>query len=562
MGLHGDLSTLDLTNLLQNLEGARKSGLLTVRDDAEETLLYFEKGQLALIHYAGRPSLVEYLLASGAVAQPALEQAKKTKRRGQGLCAALVDAKLISAEELAAIVKARLTDDACEVLSAGGRKFEFAEVEGPSDAFDPDERALAIVLPASPLLLESATRSDHWVMIREQLPSDSAHFVVARPPRVPGSESKARFQAEVVGLLDGTRSVRDVVGRFPTRRFDAYQLLAELAQSQTIRPAPVADLNNRILELARRDRPRALALLERGLEQNPHHLALLCTKAMLAEKMGELEQATEALKLVVHLQLESAEKDAARATLARLKDLDENNPYAWEKSLELALEEGRHKDALADSRTLIEIHRKSDQQRKVVAVLERLSPIQGSTWEHARELARARAAAGERDAAVKGLERFAAGQIGLGSYPLACKAYEELLEIHPTRAKAKETLGDLKSGALAQRKLRWRRARRRALACFLAFGVLPWMGCEALARRAYVDATRGLMRDRLLETGRYAEARARYSDLLGRYGWTSTGRFDVWPVIHELDALIAVPKPGPAGSDAGGPPSGEPKPPH
>jgi len=550
MGLHGDLSTLDLTNLLQNLEGARKTGLLTVQDDGEETKLYFNQGQLALIAYPGRASLVDYLLASGTVAQPALERAKKNRQRGQGLCAALIEGKALSAADLTAIVRARLIDDACEVLAAGARKFEFAEVEGPSEAFDPDERALAIVLPASPLLLESATRSDHWAMIREHLPSDSAHYLVARPPRVPGDEAKARFQAEVLELVDGARSVSDVVSRFPTRRFEVFQLLAALAQSQTIRPVPVADLNKRVLELAGRDRKRAMALLDRGLEQNPHQLALLCTKAMLAEKLGEMEQATEALKLVVHLQLESSEQEGARATLARLKDLDEDDPYAWEKSFELALAEKRRQDALADSRALLEIHRKSGQHRKVVGVLERLSPMQGSTWEHARELARARAAAGERDAAVKGLERFAADLIGLGSYPLACKAYEEVLAIHPTRAKAKETLAELKNGVLVQRLARWRTRRRRALACFLLFGMLPWIGYEALARRAYVGVTRSLLRDRLLETGRYAEARERYSALLGRYGWTTTGRFDVEPVVRELDLLIAAPKTEPAAPDA------------
>src|SRR5690349_1929363 len=196
MGLHGDLSTLDLTNLLQNLEGARKTGLLTVRDDGEETSLFFDKGQLALVTYPGRVSLVDYLVESGVAKPPAVEAAKKSKRRGQGLCAALVEAKVLSAEELAAIVRARLTDDACEILAAGARQFEFAEVEGPSDVFDPDERALAIALPASPLLLESATRSDHWAMIREQLPSDSATYTLARPPRPPSDENKARFQAE------------------------------------------------------------------------------------------------------------------------------------------------------------------------------------------------------------------------------------------------------------------------------------------------------------------------------------------------------------------------------
>jgi len=538
MGLHGDLSTLDLTNLLQNLEGARKTGLLTVRDDGEETSLFFEKGQLALIAYPGRASLVEYLLESGVAKPAALEAAKKSKRRGQGLCAALVEAKVLSAEELAAIVRARLTDDACEVLAAGARQFEFTEVEGPSEIFDPDERASALALPASPLLLESATRSDHWAMIRELLPSDSATYTVARPPRAPSDENKARFQAEVVKLVDGARSVREIVAKFPARRFDAYQVLADLAKGQAIRPIPAADLNARILELARRDRKRALALLERGLEQNPHQLALLCTKAMLAEKMGDMEQATEALKLVVHLQLENSEHEAARATLARLKDLDEDNPYAWEKSFELALEERRTKDALSDGRVLVELYGKPGLHRKIVGVLERLSPLRGSTFEHARELARARANAGERDAAVKGLERFAAEQIGLGSYPLACKAYEELLAIHPARAKAKETLEELKSGALAKRKARWRKLRRRTLACVLGFGVLPWMGCEALARKAYVDVTRGMVRERLLETGRYAEARERYGALLGRYGWTTTGRFDVAPMLEELDARI------------------------
>jgi hypothetical protein len=91
---------------------------------------------------------------------------------------------------------------------------------------------------------------------------------------------------------------------------------------------------------------------------------------------------------------------------------------------------------------------------------------------------------------------------------------------------------------LAKRKARWRKLRRRTLACVLGFVVLPWMGCEALARKAYVDVTRGMVRERLLESGRYAEARERYGALLGRYGWTTTGRFDVAPMIEELEARI------------------------
>lgn len=534
MGLQGDLATLDITNLLQNLEGARKSGLLAVRDEREETQLFFADGRLSLIAYPSRASLIEFLAAAGAIDAGAIETAKKRRKRGHPLSSALVETGVLTAEQLRAIASARLVDEACEVLAARATQFEFSETGAPSELFDPDERALALSLAASPLLLESARRSDHWAMIREHLPSDSAHFHVVKPPRAPGEPEQARFLAQILALVDGSRSVREIVAHFPTRRFDVYQRLAELSRTQSIRPIATSDLNQRVLELARRDRKGALALLERGLEQNPHHLALLCTKALLAEKAGDLEQASEALKLVVHLQLENSEREPARATLERLKKLDQSDPFAWEKSFELALAEKRRKDAVADARKLIELHRKPGLHRKVAQVLERLIALQGSSWKLVQELARARAEAGDRDAAVKGLEQFAADSIDLESYPLACKAYEEVLLIQPARTKAKEKLQELRSGALLQRKQRRRRMRRRLLALFTLLVVLPWCTAELLARRAYVSTTRSIVHDQLLESGDYDGALARYAAVRSRYAWTLTGHFDLDPLIEEL----------------------------
>ena len=542
MSLQGDLSTLDLTNLFQNLEGARKTGLLLVRGDGEDTQLFFEKGQLAAIAYPERPSLVEYLAAAGAIRARAIETARKHRRRGQSLGAALVDGGAISAEDLAGYAQARLVDEACEVLASatthtGATQFEFAETDRPTDAFDPDERALGIALAASPLLLESARRSDHWALIREHLPSDSAHLAIARTPPAPEDRAKARFLSQVLDLVDGSRTVREIVARFPARRFEVYQLLADLARTQALRPIPVGDLNRRILELARRDRKRAMALLERSLEQNPHHLALLRTKAMLAEKSGDRAQAVEALKLVVHLELEAGERGAAKATLEKLRDLDEGDPFAWEKGFELALEEGRREDAIEDGRTLVGIYRKPGQHRKVVHVLERLCKLREPGFELVSELAHARSDAGDRDAAVKGLEQFAARAIALESYPLACEAYEEILAIHPGRTRAKETLRNLRNGAIAQRRARWRRIRRRALAAFLGLVVLPWTAVELFAHRAYVEATRGIVHEGLLEKGRLREARDRLDLVRSRYAWT-TVRFEVDPLLAELDGRI------------------------
>ncbi len=532
MGLQGDLSTLDLTSLFQNLEGARNTGLLSVRDGDEPTELFFEAGKLALITWPGRIGLLEYLEQSGAVAAETIETARKQRRRGQTLGATLVAAGALAQEDLVRIATARLVDDACEVLAAGAKRFEFTESEAPSESFDREEKALRMALPASPLLLESARRSDHWVQIREQLPSDSTHYLVAKAPRVSDDPARAEFIASVLELLDGTRTIREVVARFPARRFDVYQALAELARKQAIRPIAASDLEKRALEIARRDKRRALAMLERGLAENPRHLGLLCAKALLAERAGEMEQASEALKVVVHLQLENAESEDARATLKKLQKLDENDPFVWEKSFELAIEEGRRKDAVAHAKRLIELYAEPGLHKKVCSVHERLIEGFGATWELVRDLARARAAGGERDAAVKGLEAYASTMISAEAYPQTCRAYEEALAIAPGRKKLKEALEDVKSGHLAQRKVRWRRRRRIAAAAFVVFVAGPWVSWEALARRAYVEATREAIRD----GGDLASTRARFEALRERYFWTATARFDVAPVIEEIDA--------------------------
>lgn len=533
MGLQGDLSTLDLTSLFQNLEGAQKTGCLSVLDGQDPTELFFDSGKLALIAWPGRIGLLEYLVESGAVAPGAIERARKQKRRGQALGAALVAGGELAEEELARIATTRLVDDACELLAAGAKRFEFTESEKPSAGFDGEERALRMALPASPLLLESARRSDHWAQIREHLPSDSTHYVVAKQPRPSGDAKREKFVAEILELLDGTRTVREVVARFPTRRFDVYQALGQLAGAQAIRPITSSDLEKRVVEIARHDKRRALAMLERGLEENPRHLGLLCTKALLAERAGEMEQASEALKLVVHLQLEDAANEDARATLAKLRKIDEKDPFVWERSFELAIEEGRRKDALAHGKRLIELYAEPGLHRKVASVLERSIDAFGETWELTRDLARARAAAGDRDAAVKGLEAYASTMISAESYPLACRAYEEALAIAPGRKKSKETLEEVRSGALARRRARWRRRRRIALAAFFVLGVAPWVAWEASARHAFVEATRAAVRD---DGGDLAGTRQRFERVRDRYFWTATARYDVAPVIAEIEA--------------------------
>mgnify|MGYP001393649828 CR=1 FL=1 len=542
MTLQGDLSTLDFAGLFQNLEAAQKSGLLSVQTSGQgETSLYFHQGKLALIAYAGRPELAEILVVSGAVSARELEVAKKRKKSSKRpLTEVLTAMKVVEEGQLARVAASRLTGEACELINTGGGAFVFTEGPIPRGIFDPEERALGITLPAGPLLLEAARRSDHWRMIRERVPSDSTHYVIARTPRTPSEPSQAQVLEQMLPLLDGSRSVTEIVAAFPHRRFEAYQLLADLAETQAIRLAAATEMNKLIQEISRHDRERAMTLLERGLAANPRNLNLLCTKALLAEELGQLEQASEALKVAVHLQLESGAKADARKGLDRLKELGPEDPFVWERSLELALQEGRNEDALEDAGQLVELYIGPGLFKKAAGVLEKMVELSDGAWEHVKALAHARADAGEREAAVEGLEECGAKELAKENYVFAHKVYAEILALDPESESARETIGEIKSGELARKKAMWRKVKGRAVLGLCAVGALCALFYEVLARRAFVAAQLEVTQRGLIESGRYAQALEVYAQLRAEYPWATVSLYDVRRQISELEAKLVT----------------------
>jgi tetratricopeptide (TPR) repeat protein len=542
MSLQGDLSTLDFAGLFQNLEGALKSGLLTVQVAGQgETRLYFHKGKLALIAYEGRPDLAEILVASGVITSRQLEVARKRKKgTKRSLVEVLESMRVADRARFANVAASRITSEACELINAGGGAFVFTEGPIPRGVFDPEERALGITLPAGPLLLESARRTDHWKMIRERVPSDSTHYVVARTPRTPSEPSQAQVLEKMLPMLDGSRSVTEIIAAFPHRRFEAYQVLSDLAETQAIRLSAPTEMNKLIQELSRHDRDRALALLERGLAANPRNLNLLCTKALLAEELGDLEQASEALKVAVHLQLEAGACADARKGLDRLKELGPEDPFVWERSFELALQEGRTEDALQDAGELVELYTGPGLFKKAAAVLERMVELSDGEWKHVKALAHARADAGERAEAVKGLEEYGAARLAEENYAFAHKVFAEVLTIDPECESAKDTIGELKSGEHARKKALWRKIKSRTILASCAGLALFALSYEILARKAYVDAQREVTRQGLIEAGHYAQALAIYAEMRASYPWATVSLYDVGRQMAELETKIAT----------------------
>jgi len=535
MSLQGDLSTLDFAGLFQNLEAAQKEGLLTIQGTSGQAKLYFRQGRLSLFSSPGRVPLVDLMVASGLVDAADADAARKKARRGKKRVGeVLVASGVLTEERLREFATCRLMDEACELIASGAGAFEFTEGAIPARVFDPEERRLELALPAGPLLLESARREDHWKLIRDRVPSDALHYVVQHPPRDPGTPEAKALQDQVVQRLDGTHSVAEVVAAFPHQRLEVYQLLADLADAQVVRIAAPGDMNRLVQDIARKDQKRAWAILQRGLLSHPHNPNLLMTKALIAQDIGELEQAAEALKVLVHQHLQSGEQDLALKGIDRLKDLDPDDAFVWERSYELALQDRRRSDAIADGRKLVELYRGPGLFKKAVAVLEKLTELDPGSWELVRDLARNRADGGDQAGAVAGLERFGSVRLEKEDYGTARHVYEQILELDPDNTTAKETIGSIKSGELARRIEKKRRLRARLAAGLGTLLACVWLGYEGSSRHAYVEATHEIGRERWIEKRFYLEAIELYEQVKREYPFSTTTLYDLRRQLEQL----------------------------
>ena len=534
MSLSGDLSTLELADLLQNLETHQKSGVLTVESEEDAAHLFFKDGCLALFARKDRAGLMEVLIASGTICEEDYALASKKRRRtGKSLGEVLVKLGVIDRETLLEIARARLLDEACELVTAKRGAFRFSAGGIPRGLFDPEERCLELRLKAGPLLLEAARREDHWQLIRQRVPSDGAHFVAKGQPRGLSTGAEA-LAAEVLPLLDGSHSVTEVVAAFPHRRFEVYQLLSDLAEERTIRAVGPDEWLSLIAEARGTDKARAERLLERALSANPHHIDLLTQEVALAQDLDEMERAVDALKMVIHLAFESGDVGRARRELARGRQLAPGETAFLERSVRLSLEDGDSAAAVRDGLSLVELWRKPGLHARAVELLEQLLAACPNDERILFSLAQSRADCGDLVGAVQPLMAHGHGQLATGDDAGAQRTFRQVCKLDPRHAGAKEQLAAIERGditkARARRSKRWQRAK-------FGFVLAILLGCfvvECLARGALIEVESTIARERMIEEGRYDEAAERYAVVIDRFPASLTAQWNVRRHLADL----------------------------
>ena len=305
MAIEGPLQEMSIQDVLQLLELARKTGILTVTSDhpSDEVLIHFQKGLIVFsMHRHSRRRLGQLLLRAGKITERELDRALELQRQNpkQRLADILLEMGSVPEEEVRRHLRFQIEETLYEVMGWTEGRFRFEEKEHL------EWDRVRVQVRVESLLMEGARRIDEWSRLEPRIPS-----VDAIPVLAPIGDADAPVldlrpdEWEVLAEIDGEQDLRQIAANLGRSSFDVAKIAYGLVSTGVIkiqeRPAPLAedDLQRAVQELRDLlDRGEIEAVVRRAEEFQAAYpdraeFALLAGRALSGQ--GRMRAATEAL---------------------------------------------------------------------------------------------------------------------------------------------------------------------------------------------------------------------------------------------------------------------------
>lgn len=228
MAIKGSLKEASLADVCQLLALGQKTGCLSVTDRSRFGQIFFDKGRITFAHIVNRRERLGDLMVRDGVLRPeqlaaVLERQKQEPDRRVGEL--LVDSGSLSTEMLAHYVRLQI-DDAIYHLFTWVRGSFFFEADERPQAAD----ILVSINPES-LLLEAARRVDEWSQIEKKIPSFDLIFELDAHRLRSADVQLTTEQERLVPLLNGKRSLGEIVEQTGIAEFELGKALFGLLQA-------------------------------------------------------------------------------------------------------------------------------------------------------------------------------------------------------------------------------------------------------------------------------------------------------------------------------------------
>jgi DNA-binding MarR family transcriptional regulator len=233
--LQGDLSRIQLPDVLSFIAMIRESGKLIVRQGQLERGIHWKDGEIVFAtSNSPEHSLGQFLLRNGKITREQYEDSKRrvTPQLRHGKL--LVQMGAISPKDLWWGVKNQVLEIMYSLFGWKEGEFSFHET-----ADDLAQERIVLQINTSSVIMEGIRRLDESAHIKEKIPN--LEIVFMKVPGVTPDFSDLDMSDTEIALynnIDGKLDVRELTGRSDLTEFEVTRILFQLVSARLIEPAP------------------------------------------------------------------------------------------------------------------------------------------------------------------------------------------------------------------------------------------------------------------------------------------------------------------------------------
>jgi hypothetical protein len=233
MSLTGTLEAFHLSSLLQLLSHDQKTGVLHVVNGPNEANIFMKKG--IIVYATGseeRLRLGRLLINNGEITEEQLRSCLRySKDGGQKLGRVLVKSGFITLDTLKKTLHHQVKEILYSLFFWKTGQFEFKdrslEIEGK----------LVTKMNTMEVLLEASRRIDEWSVIKKQIDNEEQVFIISEKTQKRKEVKLNKTEWRILSLVDGVRTVKQIVKESGHDQFTAFKGLCALKLSGLIEGA-------------------------------------------------------------------------------------------------------------------------------------------------------------------------------------------------------------------------------------------------------------------------------------------------------------------------------------
>ncbi|WP_437608198.1 MULTISPECIES: DUF4388 domain-containing protein [unclassified Sorangium] len=231
--MSGDVSAIPLAEILQLLQMQRQTGVLRVTTNRASVTISLRQGLIDLVQARNSSDefkLGRYFIERGLVTRERLEALLRAKAPQTLLGQVLVEAGVATNDDLIAVLERQSSELIYEVLRWPYGRFSFTR-----EPFRPEVEQARLGLAVSALVLEGFRRVDEWRLMEGTINFDQVVVVDQVALDGVGSGKLTRIEELVLGAVNGSRTVNEVIKESAVGSFDAIKTIYQFLQSRVLR---------------------------------------------------------------------------------------------------------------------------------------------------------------------------------------------------------------------------------------------------------------------------------------------------------------------------------------